>query len=85
MPIVCAVVGCLNNWAGLQRWREGFCKIHGFIYGVGQCICDPPYQLHPFPTEARDLEARKRWTKNINRKEVKTGKIWQPGTQSRVC
>ena len=63
----------------------GFCQLHNSNFNIGQCVCEPPFTLYPFPTERQDPAARKRWITNINRKNIKTGKIWQPAAFSRVC
>ena len=81
----CAVVGCHNSGRGLKKWKDGFCNIHQMNYGMGKCICEPPFRLFPFPTELQDLEGRWRWIKNVNRLDRKTGKLWIPSVNCRIC
>ena len=81
----CSVVGCHNGTYSLQKWKEGYCNVHKVTYGIGRCICEPPFQLFPFPTEARDPGRRKQWTQLVNRVDPETGQPWLPSPQSRVC
>lgn len=81
----CSVAGCHNSEVGLKKWRDGFCNIHQINYGIGRCICEPPFRLFPFPTELQDPEGRQRWIKNVNRQDPKTGKIWIPSISGRIC
>ena len=82
---ICAVFGCHNSKRKLKLWAEEFCNLHGYNFNVGACDCEPPFRLHVFPSEKVDPDARKRWTKNINRMDSKSGKIWTPTADSRVC
>ena len=77
--------GCHNSKRKLKLWAEEFCNLHGYNFNVGACDCEPPFRLHVFPSEKVDPDARKRWTKNINRMDSKSGKIWTPTADSRVC
>ena len=81
----CVVVGCHNSGNGLKKWKAEYCSVHQTNYGTGRCICDPPFRLFNFPTELRNAEARRQWTKNVHRQDVKTGKMWIPSINSRVC
>ena len=81
----CVVVGCHNSGNGLNKWRTEYCSVHQMNYGTGRCICDPPFRLFTFPTELQNPEGRLQWTKNVNRQDVKTGKMWSPSQSSRVC
>ena len=82
---ICAVFGCHNSKRKLKLWAEEFCNLHEYNFNVGACDCEPPFRLHVFPSEKVDPDARKRWTKNINRMDSKSGKIWTPTADSRVC
>ena len=79
----CCVVGCTNGGYGLKKWKTGFCSIHQWNFGSGRCICEPPFSLIPFPTEAKDKHARSIWIKNVNRSSLNNN--WQPNKDSRVC
>lgn len=80
----CAMFGCGNSGARLTKWMDKQCSIHNCNQGTSYCDCSPPFRLFPFPTEAKDSEARQSWIKLVNRKGKK-GKIWQPNNNSRVC
>ncbi|XP_032880517.1 uncharacterized protein LOC116975475 [Amblyraja radiata] len=83
---ICAILGCGNSTYHLNRWMQNVCESHNCKFSTGNCFCPPPFKLYPFPTEKRDGAARLRWTKLVNRKDVK-GKNWQPDPKdnSRVC
>lgn len=83
--IKCSVPSCQNGTRGLQKWMEEHCSIHDCNKGTTRCKCKPPYKLIKFPTEKKDPERRAEWIKLMNRKNVKTGKDWVPGSNSRVC
>jgi hypothetical protein len=83
--VICAIKDCGNATYKLKKWALDICAIHGINFGIGQCVCDPPFQLFPFPTELKDPEGRKRWAKLVGRKDEATGKNWQPKSHSRVC
>ena len=86
MPKVqCAVVGCYNGSYKLKQWRSELCDEHCSNKGCGSCVCSPPFELFPFPTEKRKPATRKVWIQQINRKNVKSGKIWLPRSYDRVC
>ena len=78
----CNIVGCSNSVYRLEKWYAQLCEVHGLKFG--SCVCRPPFTLFPFPTERKDPEARKRWTKLVNRKTA-TGANWQPNAKSRIC
>jgi len=80
----CVVTGCSNGDYRLSKWKEVFCKVHKVIRGNEMCTCQAPFQLHPFPTEKRNKEARDIWIKLVNRKKDGV-KNWSPGRQCRVC
>lgn len=82
MGRICAAIGCPNSTFKLGKWYTQLCEVHGLTFG--SCVCKPPFQLFPFPTKTKDTEARKRWTKLINRK-TKGGSNWQPTSESRIC
>lgn len=82
MVRICAVVGCSSSTYFLKKWHEKLCDEHGRKYG--SCYCKPPFTLFPFPTERKDLDARRRWVKLINRM-MTNGDDWQPTYQDRVC
>ena len=81
---ICCVIGCSNSTLKLKKWQQNFCEQHNCNFGVGRCICDPPFTLHSFPNKSKDPELRAKWIKLINRKEP-TGKNWQPQKDSRIC
>lgn len=98
--VTCAVVKCSNSTYRLLQWQKKFCTIHQSHNGRGQCICEPPFKMTPFPTlsHQRDL-----WINNINRIEAvdrtvkdriggkpveirhKKGDKWHPMSYDRVC
>lgn len=80
----CVVVGCLNNGKKMNKWLGSDCEIHHCKRATEGCDCKPPFRLFPFPTEKKNLEARKRWTKLFKRVEP-SGKPWFPTKSSRVC
>ena len=81
----CAFTGCTNGDWKNKTWEKDDCPTHGCKKGSGACVCPPPVRLFTFPTKLRDESARLRWTKLVNRKNMKTGKNWQPSKDSRVC
>lgn len=80
---ICAMLGCSNGTYKLKKWKEEICSKHGCLHD--SCLCTPPFVLYPFPTSKRDPNGRKEWIKAINRKDSKTGKIWVPTDDDRVC
>ena len=82
---ICAVVGCSNNTYHLRNWKADICKQHNCHFDTSLCTCDPPFELWTFPTEKKDTEGRRRWIKNINRKDPTSGKLWKPTYNHRVC
>ena len=75
MPI-CAVQGCSNGDYTLKPWKEQDCSVHtGFKHGIGKCVCPPPFSLHPFPTEKKDVQGRRTWAQLVNRKEADGKKL----------
>ena len=80
----CCVNNCTNGGYKINQWKKTFCYIHNINYGIGSCICDPPFTLHTFPSEKSDSYNRGVWIKNINRKAT-DNKIWLPNIDSRVC
>ncbi|XP_062576281.1 uncharacterized protein LOC134238184 [Saccostrea cucullata] len=82
---VCCVKDCNSSGYHWKKWREQFCEMHFCNFGTSRCICTPPFQLFPFPTELRDPHARSVWRKNINRTSTDGKNIWSPNDNSRVC
>nr|XP_039259631.1 LOW QUALITY PROTEIN: uncharacterized protein LOC120336095 [Styela clava] len=86
---VCCVIKCTNHAYKLQKWKSSHCPIRNVSKGEEGCICTPPFELHPFPTELKDPEGRQNWIDhNINREEPGSSKCvlnWQPTKYSRVC
>ncbi|XP_014678536.1 PREDICTED: uncharacterized protein LOC106818335 [Priapulus caudatus] len=82
---ICSIKDCGNGTYGLKKWKSELCSQHGCNFGTGQCICDPPFILIPFPTERKDPDARKQWTKLVGRKDAVTNKNWEPNKYSRIC
>ena len=80
----CVVVGCPKSGKRLNKWAKQTCAVRTCLSGTHTCDCEPPFKLFPFPTEKKDGEGRKRWTKNIKR-EIRKGKFWTPKKSSRVC
>jgi len=79
MPKVqCAVVSCYNGSYKLKSWRSEFCDEHYSNKGCESCVCSPPFELFPFPTEKRKPATRKVWIQHINRKDVKSRKNMAP-------
>lgn len=79
----CAFNFCTNNATKITKWKKQMCEIHQIQHGLGSCICDPPFQLFPFPTELKDKYGRQKWTSIINRKNGSEN--WMPKDDSRVC
>ena len=48
-------------------------------------FCEPPFKLIPFPSEAKNPVRRKQWILNVNRQDVKTGELWTPSGNGRIC
>lgn len=82
---ICAVSGCSNSMYTLEKSKSTQCNIHEVTQGSSGCDCKPPFVLYTFPTGKRNPEARKEWVRLINRKDVKTGKLWPPTYDDRVC
>lgn len=83
----CAVIGCNSSTYQLELWKTTWCEEHQINFGIGRCICDPPFVLKPFPTARKDPSLRQRWINAISRK-VKVKKRWvdwAPNADSRVC
>ncbi|XP_057703498.1 zinc finger protein 25-like [Corythoichthys intestinalis] len=74
----CAVINCYNNSVKLQQWKKKVCEKHKPMLHE-DCPCKVPYSLHRFPGRPEDLQVRKAWVRNINRKD------FVPGQYSRVC
>ncbi|KAM9332713.1 uncharacterized protein KZ484_017830 [Pholidichthys leucotaenia] len=81
----CAVVKCGNSVYHLERWKKQTCSIHACNFGTSLCTCPPPFMLYTFPTELKDPDGHNCWIKAVNRKNLKTGKRWEPTRNSRVC
>lgn len=84
----CAISGCTHSSYTLERWQKTMCEMHKILHSL--CTCQPPFTLHPFPTERSNPEIRKKWIKLINRKDTtptkkSNDKIWHPARFSRVC
>lgn len=79
----CAFNFCTNNATKISKWKKQTCEIHHINYGLGSCICEPPFHLYPFPTELKDNYARQKWTSIVNRKNGSQN--WRPKEDSRVC
>lgn len=79
----CAFNFCTNNATKITKWKKQTCEIHHTRYGLGSCICEPPFHLYPFPTELKDNYARLKWTSIVNRKNGSQN--WIPKEDSRVC
>ncbi|XP_048578688.1 uncharacterized protein LOC125560667 [Nematostella vectensis] len=80
---ICAFERCSNSTYKLEKWRNSECSIHKSKQR--SCECNPPFVLFSFPSEKIDGNNRREWIKIVNRKDSKTGKIWQPTTDSRIC
>ena len=79
----CCVTGCSNSGYRLKIWRSKICLQHNANYGKRPCVCDPPFQLLPFPSDPYERQA---WIKAVNRKDVQNpNMIWQPNVDSRMC
>jgi len=82
----CAVVGCGNCTQNLNKWKTNFCDIHGCNKGVAKCVCEPPFQLLPFPTRMKSPERRIAWITKLKRVDPQNPKmLWEPNKNSRVC
>ena len=81
----CCVVGCSNSGIKLNKWYLENCDIHKSRRATGACDCEPPFILHPFPTERKHSKSRKDWIRAIKRKNPSTGKDWKPSRDARVC
>ncbi|XP_061173256.1 uncharacterized protein LOC133182425 [Saccostrea echinata] len=79
----CAFNFCTNNATKITKWKRQTCEIHHIQYGLGSCICEPPFRLFPFPTELKDNYSRQKWTSIVNRKNGSEN--WKPKEDSRVC
>ena len=79
----CAFNFCTNNATKITKWKKQFCEIQNIQYGLGSCICEPPFYLFPFPTERKDNYTRQKWASIVNRKNVSEN--WTPKEDSRVC
>lgn len=79
----CAFTHCTNNATKITKWKENFCDIHKCNYGIGRCVCEPPFYLYPFPSIKKDNHARLKWTAIVNRKNGTEN--WTPTNDSRVC
>lgn len=81
---ICAFEHCSSSTYHLQKWKTNECDVHKGIMHK-QCGCKPPFELFPFPTTLSDVETRRDWIRAVNRKDPKTGKNWQPTSDSRIC
>lgn len=66
----CCVVGCSNGGYRLNIWRSKICVVHSSNYEKFPCVCKPPFQLYPFPSED-EVDKRQVWIKSVNRKDPK--------------
>ena len=94
MPVIkvsgryCCVTGCSHSDYNLfHSWGKVRCEKHNCPRNTMDCNCNLPYQLHPFPTEAKKPEIRLKWLQLINREKhsVKKNQLWVPGKTARVC
>ncbi|XP_062568373.1 uncharacterized protein LOC134230560 [Saccostrea cucullata] len=81
---ICAIKDCTSSTYQLKKWKKTFCEVHQCNSGTGWCVCPPPFDLIPFPTERKDPELRAKWIKLVNR-QLKPGKNWKPDDDSRIC
>ncbi|KAK3105808.1 hypothetical protein FSP39_006157 [Pinctada imbricata] len=79
----CAFNSCTNNSTKIIMWKKQFCEVHNITYGLGSCICEPPFYIYPFPTERKDNYSRQKWASIVNRKNGSEN--WKPKEDSRVC
>ena len=68
---------CHHNDDMVKDWQNTTCTIHNEVNGLGNCKCQPPFILLPFPT--KDVNLREEWIWRINRKN------WQPNYNTRIC
>ena len=81
----CAVIGCSNSTVKIYKWRTMPCVVHeGKIRKECGCWLDPPYKLFCFPSQLKNLDARKRWIRCLKR-ENKDKSAWNPGVSDRIC
>lgn len=86
MTLHCVVIGCANSTYRLNNWKKGFCDVHNINFGIGSCICPPPFRLFPFPTVLRDNESRERWRAALNKQDKKNPEqLLNPSKDMRVC
>ena len=84
-PCNCAVVGCYNSQAKLDKWKQELCqKPEHKALAHKDCLCQPPFRLYTFPGMKRDKEKRELWIKLMKRETVKRT-AWQPKDSDRVC
>ena len=76
------MIGCSNSVHKIDKWYTRLCEEHGVKFG--SCICQPPFQLFPFPAGNKDPVGRRRWTKLVNRRTL-SGSNWQPKAHDRIC
>ena len=82
----CCVLGCQNSGQKLTSWLKSQCSVHNSTRDLYTCDCKPPFLLFPFPSEKKDPDSMKTWTKLVNRMSTsKRGKIWEPNCDSRIC
>ncbi|XP_077863548.1 uncharacterized protein LOC144347594 [Saccoglossus kowalevskii] len=80
----CAVIGCTNNTHRIRAWKRQHCEKHGCNYGMGRCICDPPFQLYTFPSKEKCPDTWTSWINCINQNDT-SRQTWTPNLYSRVC
>ena len=80
---VCSVIACSSSDYNLAKWAKSLCMLHHCIHD--ECVCQPPYVLHSFPTNIKKPLQRQKWLQLLNRTKTNSKKLWAPGKSSRVC
>lgn len=62
--MTCAMNGCGNNTAALERWEAAVCLQHNIEQRI--CKCPPPFRLLSFPLAKTEATLREQWTKLVS-------------------
>ena len=71
---VCSVIACSSSDYNLAKWAKSLCMLHHCIHD--ECVCQPPYVLHSFPTNIKKTLQRQKWLQLLNRTKTNSKKLW---------
>lgn len=81
------MIGCANGSYRLQKWKAAACEIHNVPHQSAECVCQPPFGLHPLPTRKKKPEQREMFKRLLNRVDPRDGRqrLHSPSKDGRIC